>query len=400
LKAQWEQEKAIIKRIRDIKEEIEKLRLKEESAERQANYELVAKLRYGEKPQLEKELKELTQKLENFKNRLLKEEVDAEDIAEVVSRWTHIPLTKLLETEKDKLLKIETRLKTRLVGQDEAISVVADAIRRSRAGLADPNRPYASFLFLGATGVGKTELARSLAWFLFDDEKAMVRLDMSEFMERHSVAKLIGAPPGYVGYEEGGQLTEIIRRRPYSVILLDEIEKAHPEVFNILLQILDDGRLTDSRGKTVNFKNTIVIMTSNIGSELIYQIKDRKVLTQRLQESLRQHFRPEFLNRIDEIVIFNLLDLEDIKKIVDIQINYLNQRLKEKGLELILTEKARDYLANQGFDATFGARPLKRCIQKLIQDKLAKDILENKFKEGDKIIVDISDDKLTFRKPC
>ena len=399
-KAHWELEKGAIARIRQIKEKIEATRNEQELAERRGDLNRAAELRYGVLLNLEKELREENEKLAALQaqGRMLKEEVDEEDIAEVVSRWTGIPVARMMEGEMQKLLHMEERLQRRVVGQDEAIAAVSNAVRRARAGLADPNRPIGSFLFLGPTGVGKTELAKALAEFLFDDKKAMVRLDMSEYMERHTVARLIGAPPGYVGYEEGGQLTEAVRRRPYSVILLDEIEKAHHDVFNILLQVLDDGRLTDGHGRTVDFKNTVIIMTSNLGSQWISELggRDPEEMRRRVQAVLKEHFRPEFLNRIDEIVIFNALSREDIKKIVDIQFAALAARLKDRGLSVSLTDRAREHLAEVGFDPVFGARPLKRTIQKEIQDPLALRLLAGEFKEGDRILVDFDAEKRTM----
>ena len=326
---------------------------------------------------------------------MLKEEVDEEDVAEVVSKWTRIPVSKMLEGETEKLVRMEERLKQRVIGQDDAVTAVSNAVRRARAGLQDPNRPIGSFIFMGPTGVGKTELARALAEFLFDDEQAMVRIDMSEYMEKHSVARLIGAPPGYVGYEEGGFLTEAVRRRPYSIVLMDEVEKAHPEVFNILLQILDDGRLTDGHGRTVDFKNTVVIMTSNIGSQWIMDLgeKDYEEMRRRVMEAVKAHFKPEFLNRIDELVIFHSLGLEQIKAIVEIQVKKLEKRLLERRIQLKMTEKSKGWLAKEGFDPAYGARPLKRVIQKEIQDKLALMILEGKFKEGSMITADVDERK-------
>ncbi len=330
---------------------------------------------------------------------MLKEEVDEEDIAEVVSNWTHIPVSKMLEGEMQKLVNMEERIRLRLVGQDEAVTAVSNAVRRGRAGISDVNRPTGSFMFLGPTGVGKTELGRALAEFLFDDEGAMVRLDMSEYMEKHTVARLIGAPPGYVGYEEGGQLTEAVRRRPYSVILLDEIEKAHPDVFNLMLQILDDGRLTDGHGRTVDFKNTVIIMTSNIGSQWIVEHGDDEVeMEKRVMEAVRTQFRPEFLNRLDDIIIFHQLKLAEIMKIVDIQVGLLSGRLKERKINIMLSEKARDFIARTGFDPTFGARPLKRTIQHKILDPLAMKILNKEFSEGDSIEVDVEESEIVFKK--
>jgi len=403
LTTQWQREKEAISKIHQIKSELEEKRLEEQKAEQAGNLELAAKLKYSTIPELQNRLEEENKKLVVLQKttRMLKEEVDEEDIAEVVSRWTGIPVAKMLEGEKEKLLTMEEKLKERVVGQDEAIRAVANAIRRARANLDEENRPLGSFIFLGPTGVGKTELAKSLAWFLFDSEEAMVRIDMSEYMEKHAVARLIGAPPGYVGYEEGGQLTESIRRRPYAVILLDEIEKAHNEVFNILLQVLDDGRLTDGQGRTVNFKNTIIIMTSNLGSNIIAEVEDEKELNLRLNEVLRMNFRPEFLNRIDEIITFHRLDKELIKQIVEIQLKRLREKLNKQGIKFIITDPAKELLAKEGFDPTFGARPLKRAIQRLIQNPLAMKLIEGEFKEGD-VIVFAKDPKnpsqLTFLK--
>jgi len=349
--------------------------------------------------ELQKQLEKETERLKEIQKNgggLVKDEVTEEDIAEIVSKWTGIPVSKMLEGEKEKLLQMESRLKKRVVGQDHAIEAVANAIRRSRAGLSDTNRPIGSFIFLGPTGVGKTELAKALAEFLFDDENAMVRIDMSEYMEKHSVSRLIGAPPGYVGYEEGGQLTEKIRRRPYSVILLDEIEKAHSDVFNVLLQLLDDGRLTDGQGRTVDFRNTVIIMTSNLGSQYITMFKNEDAMKEKIMEVVKSNFRPEFLNRLDEIIIFNKLKKEDIIKIVDIQLSHLQKRLEEKKIVLTATDKAKEYLAEKGYDETFGARPLKRFIQREIENVLAGKILSGEFKEGDNIVVDYKDGKLSF----
>ena len=400
---QWENEKESISKIREIKERIEKTKQMMKEAEREVNYTKLAELQYGEMTHLEQELKNEEERLAGLQKegKMLKEEVDEEDVAEVVSKWTGIPVSKMLEGEVEKLVHMEERLKRRVVGQDDAILAVSNAVRRARAGLQDPNRPIGSFIFMGPTGVGKTELARALAEFLFDDEQAMVRVDMSEYMEKHSVARLIGAPPGYVGYEEGGFLTEAVRRRPYSIVLMDEIEKAHPEVFNILLQILDDGRLTDGHGRTVDFKNTVVIMTSNIGSQWIMDLgeKDYEEMRRRVMEAVKAHFKPEFLNRVDELVFFHGLGIEEIKAIVEIQVKKLEQRLLEKRIQLKMTEKAKGWLAQEGFDPAYGARPLKRVIQKEIQDKLALTILEGKFKEGDNISVDMNEKKgeLVFR---
>jgi ATP-dependent Clp protease ATP-binding subunit ClpB len=402
-KVKWENEKKAIARIREIKEQIEKTKQMMKEAERETNYSRLAELQYGQMTHLEKELRQEEEKLTLLQKegKMLKEEVDEEDVAEVVSKWTGIPVSKMLEGEVEKLIHMEERLKQRVVGQDDAILAVSNAVRRARAGLQDPNRPIGSFIFMGPTGVGKTELARALAEFLFDDEQAMVRIDMSEYMEKHSVARLIGAPPGYVGYEEGGFLTEAVRRRPYSIVLMDEIEKAHPEVFNILLQILDDGRLTDGHGRTVDFKNTVVIMTSNIGSQWIMDLseKDYEEMRRRVMDAVRAHFKPEFLNRIDELIIFRSLGLEQIKAIVEIQVKKLEQRLSERRIQLKMSGKAKEWLAKEGFDPAYGARPLKRVIQKEIQDKLAMKLLEGKFKEGDSIIADVDDKKgeLVFR---
>ena len=395
MKAHWQAEKECISRIRQLKERLEQVKIEEQQAEREGDLERVARLRYGEAVEIQKQLEEENRRLQELQKerKMLKEEVDEEDIAEVVSSWTGIPVSKLLEGEIQKLIHMEERLRRRVVGQEEALEKVSNAIRRARAGLQDPNRPIGSFLFLGPTGVGKTELARALAEFLFDDERAMVRLDMSEYMERHTVSRLIGAPPGYVGYEEGGQLTEAVRRRPYSVILLDEIEKAHTDVFNILLQILDDGRLTDGHGRTVDFKNTVIIMTSNLGSHYFQEMEGQplEAIKQKVVELLRQYFRPEFLNRLDEIIVFNPLGMEEIKQIVDIQLERLRERLAARKLDIRLTERAKETLARQGFDPHFGARPLKRVIQREIQDRLARKLLEGEFKEGDLIEVDVNE---------
>lgn len=394
LKAHWQNEKDAINKIRQAKEKIEHVRLETERAERGGDLNRAAELKYGELPGLEKELAALNQKLAELQKdqKMLKEEVDAEDVAEVVAKWTGIPVSRMLEGEIDKLLHMEERLRKRVIGQDEALEKVANAVRRARAGLQDPNRPIGSFIFLGPTGVGKTETARALAEFLFDDENAMIRIDMSEYMEKHSVSRLIGAPPGYVGYEEGGQLTEAVRRRPYAVILFDEIEKAHPDVFNVLLQILDDGRATDGQGRTVDFKNTVLIMTSNIGSQFITELagKDDAEMEKRVLEALRAHFRPEFLNRIDEIVIFHSLREKQIEQIVGIQLGRLDKLLKERKIVLELTEAARRLIAEHGYDPVYGARPLKRAIQKYLQDPLALKLLAGEFKDGDKITADVS----------
>jgi ATP-dependent Clp protease ATP-binding subunit ClpB len=397
LTAQWQNEKRLIQAMQEVKEQIEQTRLKIEQAERKAEYELVARLRYGELRDLEGQLQAHEAQLSDLqaKGSLLQEEVTAENIAQIVARWTGIPVSKLLEGEVEKLIKMEERLHQRVVGQDEAIRAVANAVRRSRAGLQDPNRPIGSFIFLGPTGVGKTELARALAEFLFDDDNNMIRIDMSEYQERHTVSRLLGAPPGYVGYDEGGQLTEAVRRRPYSVVLFDEIEKAHPEVFNTLLQLLDDGRLTDGQGRTVNFKNTVVIMTSNIGSQYIMEMGS-EAAEARVMEALRQKFRPEFLNRVDDIIMFHALNRVDLLQIIEIQLASLYRVLKERKLTLHLTEATKDYLVDVGFDPTFGARPLKRAIQHHLQNPLALALLSGRFSEGSTIEVDYRDGELRF----
>ena len=401
MKAHWQNEKEAIAKIRTIKEQIDKFKYEEQKAEREGDLNKAAEIKYGKIPQLEKQLNEKNKILVDLQKdtKMLKEEVDEEDIAEIVSKWTGIPVKNMLEGEMEKLVRMEERLRQRVVGQDYAIRVVSDAVRRGRAGLQDPNRPIGSFIFLGPTGVGKTELARALAEFLFDDESAMVRIDMSEYMEKHSVARLIGSPPGYVGYDEGGQLTNAIRRKPYSVILFDEIEKAHQDVFNIMLQILDDGRLTDGKGRLVDFKNTVVIMTSNVGSNWIEELggKDRPEMERRVKEALKQTFRPEFLNRLDEIIIFNSLEIEHIKQIVDIQIARLQKRLDERKITIELNDGAKEFLANKGFDPVYGARPLKRVIQNEIQNPLAMKILKVEVKEGDKILVQIKEGILDFK---
>jgi ATP-dependent Clp protease ATP-binding subunit ClpB len=399
LRARWEHEKRLIAELRSLKEQIEQTRLEIERAERVSDLEKAARLRYGELPALEKRLREQEARLKEAQAQgaLLKEEVDAEEIAAVVSRWTGIPVSRLMEGETQKLLHMEERLHQRIVGQEEAVRVVSNAVRRARAGLQDPNRPMGSFIFLGPTGVGKTELARALAEFLFDDERAMVRIDMSEYQEKHTVSRLIGAPPGYVGYEEGGQLTEAVRRRPYSVVLFDEIEKAHPEVFNVLLQLLDDGRLTDGQGRTVDFRNTLIIMTSNLGNTL-WESGRPAPTREEITRVLQMHFRPEFLNRIDEIVVFHPLTREHIAGIVDIQLRRIRRLLAEKGYQIEVTEAAREYLAEVGYDPQFGARPLKRAIQRELQDPLAIKILAGEFKEGDVIRVDRGAEGLSFAK--
>ena len=396
----WKQEKGGIGRIRNIKEKLEATKSEALLAERDGDLSRAAELKYGKLIELEKNLEQENEKLAELQSgkKMLKEEVDSEDIADVIAKWTHIPVAKLMEGEKEKLLTMEDRLKKRVVGQEKGIIAVANAVRRARSGLQDPNRPIGSFIFLGPTGVGKTELARALAEFLFDDEQYMIRIDMSEYMEKHSVARLIGAPPGYVGYDEGGYLTEAVRRHPYSVVLFDEIEKAHPDVFNALLQILDDGRMTDGKGRTVDFKNTVLIMTSNVGSQWINELngKNSNELEARVTEALRKTFRPEFLNRIDESIIFNSLGQEEIKMIVDIQINLLRKRLGDNKINLDLTDEARTFLANTGFDPVYGARPLKRAIQRYVQDPLSMKILEGSIREGSSISMDIKDGKVVF----
>ncbi|MEN3001646.1 MAG: ATP-dependent chaperone ClpB [Armatimonadota bacterium] len=402
LVAQWQREKELITRIRDLKARIEEVKFQEQQAERAGDFAKAAELRYGVLLELQKQLQAEQERLAEVQKgmQLLKEEVDADDIAEVVAKWTGIPVQRLKESESEKLLHIEERLKQRVVGQDEAITAVANAIRRSRAGLSDPNRPIGSFIFLGPTGVGKTELAKALAEFLFDDERNLVRIDMSEYMERHSVSRLIGAPPGYVGYEEGGQLTEAIRRRPYSVILFDEVEKAHPEVFNVLLQLLDDGRLTDGQGHTVDFRNTLVIMTSNIGSVLFQEMNEfnRDEIQEQILQALRAHFRPEFLNRIDEIIIFNPLDILQIKRIVDLQLKQIQKRLDERKITLVLTEEAKQELAIRGFDPQLGARPLRRTIEREVLNPLAQRLLAREFMDGDTVRVDYRDGQFVFER--
>ena len=427
LRARWQKERGAIGEIAALKEKLEALRFEMTEATRKGDLQRAAELQYGEIPQAERQLRELTAAqdeavsadkadssaaLRNDKkkgkkgapsspaqqakvgSRLLKEEVDEEDIARIVSKWTGIPIAKMLEGEVEKLTQMETRLRERVVGQDEALTVVANAIRRSRAGLSDPKRPIGSFIFLGPTGVGKTETARALAEFLFDDEQAMVRIDMSEYMEKHAVARLIGAPPGYVGFDEGGQLTEAIRRRPYAVVLFDEIEKAHPDVFNVLLQVLDDGRLTDSKGRTVDFKNTVLIMTSNLGASQLSTawaqgedgFEEAKV---RVMEDLRKHFRPEFLNRVDDIVIFHPLGKEQLTHIVDLRLNDLRKMLEGRKITLDLTNAAREAIFHAGYDRAYGARPLKRAIQRLVQDPLAMQILDGRVLHGDRVEVDV-----------
>ncbi len=400
LHARWDTEKSAIQELQATKEQIEEIRVQIERAERANDLEKVARLRYGTLRELETKLAEGEKRIKELQgdNALLKEEVDAEEIGQIVSRWTGIPVSRLLEGETEKLIHMEERLHQRVIGQDEAVKVVSNAVRRARAGLQDPDRPLGSFIFLGPTGVGKTELARSLAHFLFDDERAMVRIDMSEYQEKHTVSRMIGAPPGYVGYDEGGQLTEAVRRRPYSVVLFDEIEKAHPEVFNVLLQLLDDGRLTDGQGRTVDFRNTVVIMTSNLGNQLWESKGDQPIAPTRdeIVHLLQQHFRPEFLNRLDEIVVFHPLRKEHLAGIIDIQLRRVSRLLAEKGFHLEVAEAAREYLAEVGYDPDFGARPLKRTIQRELQDPLALKILSGEFHEGETIKVDRGEDRLTF----
>ena len=396
LKANWKKEKDLIARSRELKEKIEKLKIEEQAEERKGNLQRVAEIRYGLLRQAEEELSQLTAKIDGKGSgapRMLKEEVDEEDIARIVSKWTGIPVSKMLEGEVKKLVTMEDRLRQRVVGQDAALERVANAIRRSRAGLSDPKRPIGSFIFLGPTGVGKTELARALAEFLFDDERALLRIDMSEYMEKHSVARLIGAPPGYVGYEEGGQLTEQVRRRPYAVVLFDEIEKAHPDVFNVMLQIMDDGRLTDGKGRVVDFKNTILIMTSNIGSSYLQSDhvqtpEEFEKASEQVLNALHGHFRPEFLNRVDDIIVFAPLGKEQLVKIIELRLEDVRRLLADRKISIELTDAAKDLLFTQGYDPNFGARPLKRAIQKLIQDPLALKILDGEILHGDHVIVD------------
>ena len=405
LKTQWEAEKASITGEAGIKEQIQDVQRQIEEAERNTDLQTAAELKYGKLLDLQKQLKTV-QNQEKSENKLLKEEIDDEDIANVVSKWTGIPVSKLVESEKQKLLKMEEILHKRLIGQDEAVQTVSDAIRRARSGLKDPKRPIGTFIFLGPTGVGKTELAKSLAEFMFNDEDALIRIDMSEYMEKHTVSRLVGAPPGYVGYDEGGQLTEAVRRKPYSVVLFDEIEKAHPDVFNIMLQIFDDGRLTDSKGRTVDFKNTLIIMTSNIGSDIILEDSLKSLegavnfegTKDKVLEVLRSRFKPEFLNRIDETIFFKALTLTQLSAIVDIQMDYLRRMLKEQEIDLEITEDAKDLLATRGFNPVYGARPLKRIIRQMVENPLSKEILEQKFMRGDKLKIDVNDDDIVFSK--
>ena len=403
LKVQWEKEKASITGEAAIKDEIDQVKKKIEEAERNTDLQTAAELKYGKLLELEKQLKACQSK-EKTDNKLLKEEIDDEDIANVVSKWTGIPVNKLVESEKQKLVNMEDILHKRLIGQDEAVETVSDAIRRARSGLKDPKRPIGTFLFLGPTGVGKTELAKSLAEFMFNDEDALIRIDMSEYMEKHNVARLVGAPPGYVGYEEGGQLTEAVRRKPYSVVLFDEIEKAHPDVFNIMLQIFDDGRLTDSKGRTVDFKNTLIIMTSNIGSDIILENTLNNMVSpsefdetkEKVMAVLRSKFKPEFLNRIDEMIFFKALTLQDLSKIVDIQMDYLRRLLKDQELELEVTDDAKEFLATRGYNPVYGARPLKRVIRQMVENPLSKMILSQNFLSGDKVKIDVENDEIKF----
>ena len=405
LKIQWEAEKASIVGEAGIKEEIEKVKNRIEEAERNTDLQTAAELKYGKLLELEKQLKAVQAK-EKTSNQLLKEEIDDDDIANVVSKWTGIPVKKLVESETQKLIKMEDILHKRLVGQEEAVETVADAIRRARSGLKDPKRPIGTFLFLGPTGVGKTELAKALAEFMFNDEEALIRIDMSEYMEKHNVSRLVGAPPGYVGYDEGGQLTEAVRRKPYSVVLFDEIEKAHPDVFNIMLQIFDDGRLTDSKGRTVDFKNTLIIMTSNIGSDIILENtinslgspSDFEATKDKVMEVLRSRFKPEFLNRIDETIFFKGLTLKELSLIVDIQMDYLRKLLKEQDIDFEITDDAKEFLATRGFNPVYGARPLKRVIRQMIENPLSKQILSQKFLRGDKVKIDVNNDEIVFDK--
>jgi ATP-dependent Clp protease ATP-binding subunit ClpB len=403
LTTHWEHEKEAIQGARRLKEELERVRLEIEQAQRSGDYAKASELQYGKLPDLERRIRQDEERLGSAQagHRMLKEEVDEEDIAEVVSKWTHIPVSRLMEGEVQKLIRMEERLHQRVVGQDDAVEAVANAIRRARAGLQDPNRPLGSFMFLGPTGVGKTELARALAEFLFDSEQAMVRIDMSEYQEKHTVSRMIGAPPGYVGYDEAGQLTEAIRRRPYAVVLFDEIEKAHPEVLNVLLQLLDDGRLTDGKGRTVDFKNTVVIMTSNLGSQFIAEQGGGELsegARRQVMEALREHFRPEFLNRIDEIIFFHSLSREHLKEIIDIQLRGLMRRLEERKIHVTLTDAAKGLLVEEGYEPTYGARPLKRTIQRRVLDPFAMRVLQGEFGEGDHVVVDVKDGGIVFEK--
>jgi ATP-dependent Clp protease ATP-binding subunit ClpB len=400
LKAQWQSEKQVIDQSRKLQEQIENLKVELEQAQRQGELAKASEIQYGRLPELTDRLAKHNMHLAELQKsqQILKEEVTEEDIAGVVSSWTGIPVSRLREGEKEKLLHMEARLGERVIGQKEAISAVASAVRRARAGLQDENRPIGSFFFLGPTGVGKTELSRALAEFLFDDENAMIRIDMSEYMERHAVARLIGAPPGYVGYDEGGQLSEAVRRRPYSVVLFDEVEKAHPDVFNVLLQVLDDGRITDGQGRTVDFKNTVIIMTSNIGSQYILDVDDRAERNRRVLEAMKSQFRPEFLNRVDDTIIFDRLTEKELTSIIDIQLARVQQRLAKQNMRLVLTDALKRIVAREGFDPVYGARPLKRAIQRFVLDPLSLELLEGHFKEGDVIVADAAGDKARFRK--
>jgi ATP-dependent Clp protease ATP-binding subunit ClpB len=404
LTARWENEVGAMRAIKTLQEQLDNKQVELEQAQRQGHLEAAARIQYGEIRELYRQIEQATHRFRELTKSgqaMVKDEVTAEEIAQVVSRWSGVPVSRMLEGEREKLLKMEERLSKRVIGQDEAVRAVSDAVRRNRAGLGDPNRPIGSFLFLGPTGVGKTELCKALAEFLFDDENAMVRIDMSEFMEQHSVARLIGAPPGYVGYEEGGRLTEAVRRRPYSVILFDEIEKAHRDVFNVLLQVLDDGRLTDGQGRTVNFKNCVIVMTSNIGSAEIQKLASREAEPWEVEAAvkllLKDHFRPEFLNRIDETILFHSLSRDQIERIVDIQLDYLRKRLGDRHLKLLLSEGAMKLLAEEGYDPAFGARPLKRVIQQRIENPLASKILGGEFNDGDTISIDVDTAKQAFK---
>jgi len=395
----WKAEKAAMQGAKHIKEALERAKQELETARRAGDLSRMSELQYGKIPELERELQAATE-VETQETTLVRNKVTEEEIAEVVSKWTHIPVSKMLEGEREKLLKMEEALHKRVIGQDEAVDAVSNAIRRSRAGLSDPNRPIGSFLFLGPTGVGKTELCKALAQFLFDTENAMVRIDMSEFMEKHAVSRLVGAPPGYVGYEEGGYLTEAVRRRPYSVILLDEVEKAHPDVFNILLQVLDDGRLTDGQGRTVDFKNTVIVMTSNLGSNLIQEYaekNDYEGMKTAVMEVVGQHFRPEFINRVDETVVFHPLKAKQILQITHIQVDLVAKRLLDKDITLDVKDNALEYLARAGYDPVYGARPLKRSIQQNLENPLAQALLKGEYKPGDKVVVSEKDGKLIFK---
>jgi ATP-dependent Clp protease ATP-binding subunit ClpB len=405
LTARWKQEKELMDSELTLKKERDQLVNDLDQATRQGDYQKAAEIQYGKMVALDKKIEESAQKLAELKKSgaLLNEEVTEDNIAEVVAKWTGIPVSRLMEGEVQKLIQMETRLHERVVGQDEAITVVANAVRRARAGLKDPQRPVGSFIFLGPTGVGKTELARALAEFLFDDENAMIRIDMSEYQEKHTVARLIGAPPGYIGYDEGGQLTEAVRRKPYSVVLFDEIEKAAPDVFNLMLQILDDGRLTDGQGRVVDFKNVVVIMTSNIGSEFLGMYAGREMnesewenVKNRVTEEMRKHFRPEFLNRVDDIVVFHGLTMENLKNIVEILLKQVSKRLEDRHITIELTDKAKEFLVNEGYDPKYGARPLKRTIQRRVLDPLALDVLNGRIRDGDHVVADVEDGKLIF----